>query len=67
MCRRRICALILTAFYKAIPYVYGFVTKAEEWKYSSAIDYDGGKGLLKKSYHFLLFPFGLFFVLQPIV
>jgi putative transposase len=25
----------------------GFVTKAEEWKYSSAIDYCGGKGLLE--------------------
>jgi hypothetical protein len=25
----------------------GFVTKAEEWKYSSAIDYYGGKGLLE--------------------
>ena len=24
-----------------------FVTKAEEWKYSSAIDYYGGKGLLE--------------------
>jgi len=25
----------------------GFVTKAEEWTYSSAIDYYGGKGLLE--------------------
>ncbi len=25
----------------------GFVTKAEEWKFSSAIDYYGGKGLLE--------------------
>lgn len=28
------------------PIEAGFVTKAEEWKYSSAIDYYGGKGLL---------------------
>ena len=26
---------------------HGFVTKAEEWKYSSALDYYGGKGLLE--------------------
>ena len=25
----------------------GFVIKAEEWKYSSAIDYYGGKGFLE--------------------
>lgn len=29
------------------PVEAGFVTKAEEWKYSSAIDYYGGKGLLE--------------------
>lgn len=29
------------------PVEAGFVTKAEEWKYSSAIDYFGGKGLLE--------------------
>jgi REP element-mobilizing transposase RayT len=29
------------------PVEAGFVIKAEEWKYSSAIDYIGGKGLLK--------------------
>jgi hypothetical protein len=29
------------------PIEAGFVTKAEEWKYSSAIDYFGGKGLLE--------------------
>ncbi len=29
------------------PVKAGFVTKAEEWKYSNAIDYDGGKGLLE--------------------
>ncbi len=29
------------------PLEAGFVTKAEEWKYSSAIDYYGGKGLLE--------------------
>jgi hypothetical protein len=29
------------------PVEAGFVTKAEEWIYSSAIDYYGGKGLLE--------------------
>ena len=29
------------------PVEAGFVTKSEEWKYSSAIDYYGGKGLLE--------------------
>ncbi len=29
------------------PVEAGFVTKAEEWKYSSAIDYYGGKGLIE--------------------
>ena len=29
------------------PVEAGFVTKAEEWKYSSAINYYGGKGLLE--------------------
>ncbi len=29
------------------PVEAGFVTKCEEWKYSSAIDYFGGKGLLE--------------------
>jgi len=29
------------------PVEAGFVTKAEEWKYSSAIDYFGGRGLLE--------------------
>ncbi|HEV8083339.1 MAG TPA: hypothetical protein VGP55_09070 [Chitinophagaceae bacterium] len=29
------------------PVEAGFVTKAEEWKYSSAIDYFGSKGLLE--------------------
>ncbi len=29
------------------PVEAGFVTKAEEWKYSSAIDYYEGKGLLE--------------------
>jgi putative transposase len=29
------------------PVEAGFVMKAEEWKYSSAIDYYGGKGLLE--------------------
>src|SRR4029078_7128390 len=39
--------------HKKLDYVHnnpveaGFVTKAEEWKYSSAIDYYGGKGLLE--------------------
>ena len=28
------------------PVEAGFVTEAEHWKYSSAIDYSGGKGLL---------------------
>ena len=28
------------------PVVAGFVTEAHHWKYSSAIDYSGGKGLL---------------------
>lgn len=28
------------------PVVAGFVAKVEEWKHSSAIDYNGGKGLL---------------------
>ncbi len=29
------------------PVEAGFVTKEEDWKYSSAIDYNGGKGLLE--------------------
>ncbi len=29
------------------PIEAGFVTKVEEWKYSSAIDYYGGEGLLE--------------------
>ena len=29
------------------PVEAGFVIKAEEWKYRSAIDYYGGKGLLE--------------------
>ncbi len=29
------------------PIEAGFITKAEEWQYSSAIDYNGGKGLLE--------------------
>ncbi len=29
------------------PVEVGFVTRAEEWKYSSAIDYYGSKGLLE--------------------
>ena len=29
------------------PVEAGFVIKPEEWKYSSAIDYYGGKGLLE--------------------
>jgi hypothetical protein len=39
--------------YQKLDYIYynpvkaGFITKAEEWKYSSAIDYYGGKGLLE--------------------
>ena len=28
------------------PVEAGFVTKGEDWKYSSAIDYNGGKGLI---------------------
>jgi hypothetical protein len=28
------------------PVVAGFVSEAHHWKYSSAIDYSGGKGLL---------------------
>ena len=29
------------------PVVAGFVNRAEDWRYSSAIDYAGGKGLLE--------------------
>ena len=29
------------------PVEAGFVIKAEEWKYSSTIDYYGGKGLIE--------------------
>ena len=29
------------------PVVAGFVTEAHYWKYSSAIDYSGGKGMLE--------------------
>ena len=29
------------------PLIAGFVTEAHHWKYSSAIDYSGGKGLLE--------------------
>jgi hypothetical protein len=29
------------------PVVSGFVTEAHHWKYSSAIDYSGGKGVLE--------------------
>ncbi len=29
------------------PVVAGFVTEASQWKYSSAIDYSGGKGLIE--------------------
>ena len=29
------------------PVEAGFVTKEEDWLYSSAIDYNGGKGLLE--------------------
>jgi len=32
---------------QASPVEPGFVTKAEEWKYSSAIDYYSGKALLE--------------------
>lgn len=28
------------------PVISGFVSVAEHWKYSSAIDYSGGKGIL---------------------
>lgn len=34
------------------PVVAGFVTKPEDWKYSSAIDYAGGKGLLEMDFLF---------------
>ena len=29
------------------PVEAGFIIKAEEWLYSSAVDYNGGKGLLE--------------------
>jgi putative transposase len=32
------------------PVEAGFVTKEEDWKYSSAVDYNGGKGLLPIMY-----------------
>lgn len=32
------------------PVVAGFVSEPEHWKYSSAIDYCGGQGLLKIEY-----------------
>lgn len=32
------------------PVEAGFVTKEEDWKYSSAVDYNGGKGLLDIMY-----------------
>ena len=32
------------------PVVAGFVIRPEEWKYSSAIDFCGGKGLVELSY-----------------
>jgi len=32
------------------PVVSGFVNEAWHWKYSSAIDYSGGKGLIEISY-----------------
>jgi hypothetical protein len=32
------------------PVVAGFVAEREYWKYSSAIDYAGGKGLLDIDY-----------------
>lgn len=32
------------------PVAAGFVVKPEDWKYSSAIDYSGGKGLLEIDY-----------------
>jgi len=31
------------------PVVAGFVAEPHHWKYSSAIDYNGGKGLLRLS------------------
>ncbi|MDQ2864296.1 MAG: hypothetical protein M3R50_11745 [Bacteroidota bacterium] len=34
----------------AIPAVAGFVIKPEDWKYSSARDFCGGKGLVALSY-----------------
>ncbi|MFT6964297.1 MAG: hypothetical protein ACJAWV_004038, partial [Flammeovirgaceae bacterium] len=30
--------------------VAGYVLEAEHWKYSSAVDYSGGKGLLEIDY-----------------
>jgi hypothetical protein len=36
----------LPAFIDERGYKFAIITKAEEWKYSSAIDYYGGKGLL---------------------
>ncbi len=35
------------AYIHCNPVTAGFVIKAEEWLYSSAIDYYGGKGLLE--------------------
>jgi len=32
------------------PIEAGFVSEAEHWKYSSAIDYSGGKGLLEMDF-----------------
>ena len=32
------------------PVVAGFVMEPEHWKYSSAIDYSGGKGILETDY-----------------
>ncbi|GGI29548.1 hypothetical protein [Pedobacter mendelii] len=32
------------------PVVAGFVNKAWHWKYSSAVDYSGGKGLIEIEY-----------------
>jgi hypothetical protein len=32
------------------PVVAGYVLEAEHWKYSSAVDYSGGKGLLEIDY-----------------
>jgi len=32
------------------PVTAGFVTEASHWKYSSAVDYSGGKGLVDIMY-----------------